>query len=223
MDDLELDRELDGALAVTPSPEFVARVRTKIAEAPRPSFTAGWLKPAAAVGCAALLAIAVGLPREDARLKPTPAEASRPIEEAPVTAGLQPSTMNVQTGSTGMQSRTTQPLAPGIQAVVVPTLPPSRLQRFGGHAVGLAKAGRSATPIRSAQHVSATTKEPPLPEVIIAPEDVEALRQFVIGAHELRFVASFDETPAPIPWVMTELSVSPMTIEPSDSVPVHNN
>jgi hypothetical protein len=52
---------------------------------------------------------------------------------------------------------------------------------------------------------------------------VEALRQFVIGAHELRFVASFDETPASIPWVMTELSTSPNAINPLESAPVHNN
>jgi hypothetical protein len=40
--------------------------------------------------------------------------------------------------------------------------------------------------------------------VIIAPDDVKALHEFVTGARELRFVASFDVTPAPIPWTVPE-------------------
>ncbi len=36
MDDLDLDRELQATFAVNPSPEFVARVRTTIAETPSP-------------------------------------------------------------------------------------------------------------------------------------------------------------------------------------------
>jgi hypothetical protein len=182
MDDLDLERELHAALTVTPSPEFVARVREKIADAPAPSMLAGWLKPAGAIACAVVLAIAIGLPREEARLKPSPTEATEP------------------------------------PTVVVPTFPPPRVQRFGGPAVALAKAGRSAD-----TRVALTSVEPPLPEVIIAPEDVEALQQFVAGTRQLRFVASFDETPASTPWVITDLSFSPVSIEQSDPAPVHNN
>ena len=65
MDDLDFDRELQNALAITPSPEFVARVRAKIADAPPPSMFAGWLKPAAAVACVAVVAIAIGLRQQN--------------------------------------------------------------------------------------------------------------------------------------------------------------
>ena len=47
MDDIELDRALKSALSVSPSPEFVARVRQGIAQSqPAPVF-GGWLKTAA--------------------------------------------------------------------------------------------------------------------------------------------------------------------------------
>jgi hypothetical protein len=205
MDDLDLERELHAALTVTPSPEFVARVREKIADAPAPSMLAGWLKPAGAIACAVVLAIAIGLPREEARLKPSPTEVALPREEA----RLKPS----PTEAAPSPTEATEP-----PTVVVPTFPPPRVQRFGGPAVALAKAGRSAD-----TRVALTSVEPPLPEVIIAPEDVEALQQFVAGTRQLRFVASFDETPASTPWVITDLSFSPVSIEQSDPAPVHNN
>lgn len=215
MDDLDLDRELHARLAVTPSPEFVARVRTKIAEAPPPSLLAGWLKPAAALGCAAVLAIAVGLPREQARLKPSPTEiaqspaviAPSPTEETPATAGLKPSTTYIQPTNT---------------SVVVPTFPPSpgsgEVSRKFARSLRTT-ADRSANPVRSAK----PAPEPPLPEVMVAAGDVEALRQFVSGARDLRYVASFDETPASTPWVMTELSIAPIAGDAVDSPPAHNN
>ena len=37
LSDSQLDRELDAALGIEPSPEFVARVRTRIASEPEPS------------------------------------------------------------------------------------------------------------------------------------------------------------------------------------------
>lgn len=56
---MDVDRELRRALAVTPSPEFVARVRTKIADAPRPSMVSGWVRPAIAVACAVTVVMAI--------------------------------------------------------------------------------------------------------------------------------------------------------------------
>jgi hypothetical protein len=68
MDDADLDRSLKAALAVSPSPEFVARVRSKIAQAePAPVF--GWLKPVVVAVCLAATAIAV-------ISRPTPIEIS---------------------------------------------------------------------------------------------------------------------------------------------------
>jgi len=187
MDDLNLDRELQAAFAVEPSPEFVARVRTTIAETPSRSMTARLLKPAAAIACAVLVAVAVGLPREDARLEPKRAEiASRPAEDDHVTAGLKPSTTNVLPSATNLRS------------------PDAR------------------SPKRAAR-ANAIPTEPPLPEVIIAADDVEAFLQFVSGARDLRFVASFDETPVSTPWVMTELSIAPIAVGALESAPAHNN
>ena len=104
MDDLEIDRTLHTALSVEPSPEFVVRVRTAIAEAPRPSIAVGWLKPAAVVACAAVV-VAAWLPRREARPKLSPTEiteiASRSIE-APATV---------------------------VRSLVVPTLPAARTSK----------------------------------------------------------------------------------------------
>ena len=175
MDDLGLHREIQAAFAVEPSPEFVARVRTTIAETPSPSMTARLLKPAAAIACAVLVAIAVGLPREDARLEPRRAEiASRPAN-IPATAGLKPRTTNVLPSATNVR------------------LPNARLPKRAARA-------------------SAIPSEPPLPEVIVAADDVESFLQVVSGARDLRFVASFDDTPVSTPWAMTELSIAPIAV-----------
>lgn len=193
MDDLNLDRELQDAFAVEPSPEFVARVRTTIAETPSRSMTVRLLKPAAAIACAVLVAVAVGLPREDARLEPKRAEIeSRPADD-PVTAGLKPSTTNVLPST----------------AKVLPSATNVRLPN-------------ARSPKRAAR-ASAIPTEPPLPEVIIAADDVEAFLQFVNSARDLRFIASFDETPVSTPWVMTELSIAPIAVGALESAPAHNN
>jgi hypothetical protein len=42
MDDAELQRELNDALSVSPSPEFVARVRMRIAQPTRSPMPFGW-------------------------------------------------------------------------------------------------------------------------------------------------------------------------------------
>ena len=56
-----------------------------------------------------------------------------------------------------------------------------------------------------------------MPEVIVAPGDIKALQEFLTGANELRFVASFDPTPAPTPWLISEFDVLP------DDSRGHNN
>jgi hypothetical protein len=162
MDDLEIDRTLRAALSEDPSPDFVARVRTTLAEAPRPSLFAGVWKPVAAVACVAVVAVAIGM-RQDARLKPSPTRL------APVTADLK--------ASTTTESRAIAPFR-----------------------AAKAKARPSAkAPIATA------SDEPPMPKVLVAQKDLEALREFIASANEVRFTASFDETPAPTPWLITEL------------------
>ena len=59
MDDAELDQTLKSALSVSPSPEFVVKVRTAIREEPTGAIVTRWLVPAGAV--ALLAAAAIGL------------------------------------------------------------------------------------------------------------------------------------------------------------------
>jgi hypothetical protein len=76
MDDTELDRALKSALSVSPSPEFVARVRQRIVERePNPIF-GGWLKPA-------VLAMAVGVLMIITTFKASPTE---PVTTIPTIA-----------------------------------------------------------------------------------------------------------------------------------------
>jgi hypothetical protein len=57
MDDAELDRALKAALSVSPSPEFVAKVRTAIREEPAGWTFTRWLVPAGALALLTTLAI----------------------------------------------------------------------------------------------------------------------------------------------------------------------
>src|ERR1043166_265339 len=70
-----LDRELSAALSVDPSPEFVARVRARIALAPPP---ARWLMPrvprllmAAGVALAVMVVAVAGVPPREQVFVPT--------------------------------------------------------------------------------------------------------------------------------------------------------
>ena len=64
MDDAELDRALEAALSVSPSPEFAAKVRTAIGREPAGGALSRWLMPAGAVASLAL--VAMGLMTFDA-------------------------------------------------------------------------------------------------------------------------------------------------------------
>ena len=101
MDDLELDRELQTALTVAPSPEFAARVRTALAEPTPASMASKWLMPAGAIACAVVMAILAGLPREDARVNPRRTEATAAV------AGLKPGTTNIPPSNTNIPPTTT--------------------------------------------------------------------------------------------------------------------
>jgi hypothetical protein len=173
MDEIDLDRELRRVLAATPSPEFVARVRTKIAEVPRPPAFAGMWRPVAAIACAAIVAAVVAL-HEDVPLAPSAEH---------------------ELSSTAYRTLAT-PHVDLRRSVAVPVS---------------VKASKSATR-------ATITGEPELPEVMVNQKDVAALWDFVTSANAGQFVASFDETPAPIPWVTTELSSTPL-----ESAPARNN
>jgi anti-sigma factor RsiW len=91
---LAMDRAIDAVAAVEPSPEFTARVRTKIAEqpAPTPSWFGGWVPVAA--GALAVLALVVWLiPRRATPQAPTPSPIAKVAprgEEPPAVARVTP-------------------------------------------------------------------------------------------------------------------------------------
>jgi hypothetical protein len=92
--DESLDRELESLLAVEPSPEFLARVRTRVAEEPEPG---GWRLPwmLGAAGAAVAIAVAVMVwPSADVNPSSAPsfeapqvAEAVEPAAPAATSAG----------------------------------------------------------------------------------------------------------------------------------------
>ena len=98
LSDAQLDRELEAALGVDPSPEFLARVRTCIASEPEPAvwrrgvvsaFRRTSVEPMWAAGIVGIvLAIVVPQVMRDEARRPgqvaiTVAESPRTIEEAP--------------------------------------------------------------------------------------------------------------------------------------------
>ena len=64
--DTSLDREIEAILAVEPSPEFVSRVRTRIADTPVSGWTMGWPSLAAgSVVVAGFVAVVIAKPQEN--------------------------------------------------------------------------------------------------------------------------------------------------------------
>ena len=189
MDDLDLDRELRHALQVTPSPEFVARVRASIAKAPRPSILASVLRPTLAIACTAVLVVAVAMSRQEARLKPSPTQ-------------IESSRTQLESSRSQLEPRPTEIV--GSQTEMVPPTADVKVSTSersvtdGSRATRVQPKGAVPAPVTVAQ-VRTTAKEEPLPEVIIAPEDAEAVRQFLSSAYDQRFFASFEGAPASDP------------------------
>ena len=88
LNDADIDRVLASALAVEPSPAFLARVRMRIASEPEPS--AWWLPSMFAAACGSAIAVAIAITvtnPDQTSLRPHPARISLPaIASAPLTA-----------------------------------------------------------------------------------------------------------------------------------------
>jgi hypothetical protein len=112
------------------------------------------------------------------------------------------------------------PAKAGLSAVARP-VPAS----FGETRQSLGEGGKPSVVAKSTKPTRGhpIALEPPLPEVIIAADDVEAVRQFVNGARDRRFVATFEESPTPTAWAMNDLAIAPITIEPLEASHSHNN
>ncbi|RPI52341.1 MAG: hypothetical protein EHM55_16720 [Acidobacteria bacterium] len=86
--------------------------------------------------------------------------------------------------------------------------------RIAVSAIELAPAAAILEPRRS---------EPPLPEVLVAADDVRAFNDLLVSVRERRFEATFDDTPVATPWATTHLTLAPINIEPLDQPATNNN
>ena len=78
MNDPSLDREIESLLATEPSPEFVARVRARVAQEPEPAgWRASWMFAAATAVAAAIVVLIVWPSSEPAPSSRTPIDVPR--------------------------------------------------------------------------------------------------------------------------------------------------
>jgi hypothetical protein len=87
LNDPSLDREIESLLATEPSPEFVARVRARVASEPEPGkWRASWMFAMAGAVAVVIVAIAVWPSNEPAQLREEPApipQVARAVEVVP--------------------------------------------------------------------------------------------------------------------------------------------
>lgn len=177
--DAALDRALDEALGVQPSPEFLARVRIRIADEPAPR--AAWigsvwaLRGAIATGsAAALTAIALGtvVSRAPARSTSKRALASRPwsiasnVVAAPSAAGKDPPSRADRPIPTGPALRRE---APAAEVLVAAAESQALRDLFAS-----ASEGRVALPVGQA-NATDVMDLPPILEISIPPIMIEPL------------------------------------------------
>jgi hypothetical protein len=134
---MSLDRELEDLLAVDPSPEFVAKVRLRIAAQPPPASWWPLWRPAT-VGVGIAVVVAAGLlwpsaapvaPRDGKASAPTDGTSARRSEAH--TASV-PSTLAAGSASVDAPSRQRAPAAPNRQAA-----PPVLIRRDEATAMNL--------------------------------------------------------------------------------------
>ncbi len=184
-----IDQDIRDALKVEPSPEFVARVRTRIANEPAPS---GWRWSwtfAVAGGLAAAIAIAVVVSRPPATIAVAPAAQSsgvppvaRPFPPANDDAGLKPR-------ATANPARTTAV----VSGLLVPPKP------------------------RSGEGESRTTS-PAQPEILFDSRETIALRRLIASVREGRVdLAAAQPSGLQAPMELdpvTDIVITPITVEP---------
>jgi hypothetical protein len=193
----ELDREIREALAVNPSPEFVARVRTRIAS--EPARRTSWLswQSAAVVAIAAVIAIAVVV--------------SRPRKLAPV----------VPADRTPLQART---VAPFSQIVFVASdLSRTRFAVASGFGRTMTRSAKAFALqrreiARSAGALLTVRLKPDATEVLLDPAETRALQRLIAGTRDgtIDLSASLQATtPAAMDLApLSEIVIPFLTIDP---------
>jgi hypothetical protein len=205
LNDRDVDRELQSLLSVDPSPEFVARIRSRIASEPDPrAWWWSWKFAVAAVAAAAIVVIALVLGRSrEQTVAPQVAKAATPAGTSTTSQGATPETPTVasafrRTGST------------------TPEGPANRLrQGFGAQ-----EAGRH---VREPERVVADVGRPfegrrEEPEILLDARETAALRALIRGVRR----GDLDLEPvlrASTPSAMElppigEIAIAPITIAP---------
>jgi len=125
VNDAALEREIERALAVDPSPEFLVRVRARIADEPAPASRGfGWLFAGVAATAVAASVVALVVLRPEQRVEPAtrllrsraltssvvvPA-VSRGLDRAPRTTNLERRTANDALRATNLERQRSEPL-----------------------------------------------------------------------------------------------------------------
>jgi len=185
-----VDREIERALAVDPSPEFLARVRARVASEPAPAgWRFRWVFAGGAV-MALVIAIVVVLSGPDQTTSPMSTSPAAATGQGSADTSVRPLAKAV----------TEQPVAPARPREVSPVV--SGFSRTVGAGFSRTVAAGGATE----------------PHVLISPEEAAALRRLFADASEGRLVfASLVTEPPPATMALQPLSeivFPPITIEP---------
>jgi hypothetical protein len=196
-----IDEEIREALDVDPSPEFLARVRTRIATEPAP-FSWRWSWTIAAAGAlAAAVIVAIAL---TPRVKPI----VEPVRQA-ATAGAKGPALR-QTGSVPSATE----LRPDFSSRERrPVASPSE-RRPGPFGPGESIASRVARPKGPALQEASTASS----EVLLDPAETRALHQLIAGVRDGRVdLAAAQKSASPASMDLdpvTDIVIAPITIEP---------
>jgi hypothetical protein len=219
-----IDEEIRAALNVDPSPEFVARVRTRMATESSPSvWRWSWgLTIASALGACTVLVVIVSRPqtRPSTNVGRTSSAAS---ESRPTSDGSAPRPGAAESGANA--SRTEQARAAEASA----------LERDSPALRGDAPVRRSTVITRQGSAISRQARSLPNadasavrtarsePELLIDPLEARALRQLITGVRDGRVdLSAAQRSTAPLPMELepvTAIVIAPITIEPIAPVP----
>jgi hypothetical protein len=188
MTDDALERDIARALAVDPAPDFVARVRTRIANEPAPSAWRFSLAPCFAGGAVVAVAIvlAIVLMRPDRASSPAVSAtlAARAIGETVVIpnvgAGLSRTVSGPARGSTGSPRATLNSARPELvegRARITdpaPLLDPRETQALRSFLAGVRNSRMDLTPLLR-PGAQAPIELPPVDDLVIAPIAIEPI------------------------------------------------
>ncbi len=193
-----LDREIEALLAVEPSPEFLARIRARVAAEPEPgSWQHGWWWLAAGATGVGVLVVAVAV--------------SRPVQPEET---RDPRVADVAPAGDARLSVPTVTLPPGPEDVASPTAPPAPPQPILDDPA--ATAPPEPAPV-SAPAAPAGTGPPQFARVVISQSEAAALRQLFTRVSDGRLAMPVPVErfgPAAPLEPPAEVTIPPVIIEP---------